>query len=93
MALCNFERETHILYDQEGSFASMETMDGKMIRRMDRLCEEYPDTFEKVYERECEGTKECGYRFPKRYVKVSVPRVMTEEQKEAAAERLRSLIL
>lgn len=90
MALSNIERETVILYNQEEPMAGMETFHPKMIKRMDAACRDFPNEFSCTERKEIEGVPYGVYTFPKKYIKVSLPRVLTEEQKAIARERLRA---
>ena len=82
------EQETSINMIVADTHADIYTSDPVMIRRMDRLVTEHPDVFEMVRQDEVGKT----YRCPKKCVRVSPPRVgrtLTDEQRQAAAERLR----
>lgn len=79
------EQETAINMLAAEKEADIYTSDPVMIRRMDKLCASRPDTFRLVREDEIGKT----YRCPKKCVRVSAPRVMSEEQRAANAERLR----
>lgn len=58
-----------------------------MIRKLDALCKRFPDTY--VYIRADENGRE--YEFPKRLISFRAPKQMTEEQRQAAGERLRQM--
>lgn len=84
-ALSRDEQETAINMIAAEKYADIYSSDPVMIRRMDKLCEARPDAFSLV------RADEIGkyYRCPKKCVKVSAPRIMSEEQRAANAEQLR----
>lgn len=85
--LNNFEKETSILYTEAESTAEICTYNKALASRLEKLAVEYPD--ECV---ECNrfGRDDlCKYIVPKKWIKVSPPKKMSEEQRQAAAERLK----
>lgn len=85
MTLSNYERETIILYNQEGPNAICNTYDRSLIRRLDALARENEAI---TVLREGDGWKE--YQFPKKWVKVRAPRKLSDEQRQELAERMKS---
>ena len=82
--LARIEQETIILFNEAESTATIETHNGRLKRKLDRLAAERPN----------EATAQNGnddarnYTVPKRWVTVNAPRVMSDEQKAICAERL-----
>lgn len=92
MALTNIERETIINFNAAEDTAEIYTADPVYIRKLDKLCEQFPDTYkfmEDLSAKQCKESK--TYSMPKRLVKFRSPvtREISEEQREALAERLR----
>lgn len=80
------ERETIITYNEAEPTASVYTMNGALIRKLDGLAQSRPGDARRV-KTYPDGAQE--YEVPKKWVKISPPRVYSEEQKNAMAERLR----
>lgn len=80
------ERETIITYNEAEPTASVYTMNGALIRKLDGLAQTRPDDARRV-KNYPDGAQE--YEVPKKWVKISPPRVYSEEQKHAMEERLR----
>lgn len=57
---------------------------GKFINKVKKLAESHPEV--EIVAENYDGT--ITAHLPLKYIKISAPRVMTEEQKEAARERL-----
>ena len=89
MSLSMSEQEVHISATRDEDFATAYCSDNTWITKMDKLVSKSPDLFEVVAETEWGKT----YRFPKRLISIRssiVTREMTDEQKQLAAERLKS---
>lgn len=85
MKLSPEERETIILYNEAADTASVYTYDPKLIGKLKRLHEKYPD---KVYPEKTRqhGSDRCAsYIVPKRCVSVREP--YSEERRKADSER------
>jgi thiamine monophosphate kinase len=82
--LSKYEQETIINYNQEEDYAYCYTFDPKLIRKLDNLCSKSSTI---TVEKEGNGCKE--YKFPKKWVKVNFPRVVSEKMKQDLAERAR----
>lgn len=80
------ERETIITYNEAEPTANVYTMNGALIRKLDGLARSRPDAARRV-KTYPDGAQE--YEVPKKWVKISPPRVYSEEQKKVMAERLR----
>lgn len=92
MALTNIERETIITFNAAEDTAEVCTADPVYIRKLYKLCEQFPDTYKFMGELSAERCKESKtYSMPKRLVKFRSPvtREISKEQREALAERLR----
>lgn len=83
--LTKYEQETIIIYNQEESLAIIETFDPVLIRKLDKLCLSTKGiTVETT-------TKECRvYKLPKRWIKVSAPKQLSEESRQKLSERARA---
>lgn len=89
MALSIEEQEIHMNAMRDDSFATVYCSDTTWITKMDKLVAKSPDLFHVVAETDFGKT----YRFPKRLISIRgsiVTRDMTDEQRQLAAERLRT---
>lgn len=82
--LSRIEQETIILFNEAEAAATIETHNGRLKRKLDRLAAERPD--EVTAQDGNDGARK--YVVPKRWVTVNAPRVMSDEQKAICAERL-----
>lgn len=80
--MTKYESETIINYNDEEATAEYYTCNAANVRRMDLLCEEYPDTFQKTRS----DAESAVYRFPKRLISIRRPRVYTEEQRQKMSQ-------
>lgn len=80
--LTPYERETIILYNQGEKEANVYTHDPKLIRRLQKFAEKYPD--EVRLEKEHKNGS-CSYIVPKDCVLVREP--YSKERREAARQR------
>ena len=60
MKLTAIEQETIILYNQAESAAEVETYDVRLLEKLNRLAEKYPDQIQKTGERRFTVPKRCG---------------------------------
>lgn len=91
--LTKYERETIISFNEEEADAILYTASPIMMRRMDKLVETAPENYQELVSRRAFADGDCVskmYSFPKDLVRLR-PRkkVLTEEQRRAAAEQLR----
>lgn len=86
MALTLYEQETIINYNREEKTASIYTHDPVLIRKLDALRQKSEAI---TVVREGKGWRE--YLCPKRWVKVSPPRVVSEENRAKLAERMKNM--
>ena len=82
----NYEKETSYLYNQEDKEALCCTMDPVLIRKLNAMCAKSEDI--KLIET-VDG--EYRYKFPKKWIKVHMPRELSDEQREACAKRAREM--
>ena len=80
MKLTAIEQETIILYNQAESAAEVETYDVRLLEKLNRLAEKYPDQIQKTGERR--------FTVPKRCVSVREP--YSDERRKAASERAKA---
>ena len=80
MKLTAIEQETIILYNQAESAAEVETYDARLLEKLNRLAEKYPDQIQKTGERR--------FIVPKRCVSVREP--YSAERRKAASERAKA---
>ena len=80
--LLQVEKETIILFDEGTITATVETCSPALQRRMDEYCAKSPAC---CLLHEDEHAKK--YRCPKSWVKVQMPRQLTEEQRQKLRER------
>ena len=85
MKLSKLEQESIILYNEEESTASIYTHDPKLIRKLKRLAEKYPD---KVYPDKAVHAGAVSYAVPKSCVSVREP--FSDERRRAASERAKN---
>ena len=80
MKLTAIEQETIILYNQAEATAEVETYDVRLLEKLNRLAEKYPDQIQKTGERR--------FTVPKRCVSVRGP--YSAERRKAASERAKA---
>lgn len=83
--LTKYEQETLIRYNQEEDAAIIDTCDKKLIRKLDKLCE-------KLSTITVENQNQYGktYKLPKKWIKISTPRQLSEKTRKELAERAKS---
>ena len=72
------ERETIITYNEAEAVASVYTMNGALIRKLEGLVESRPGEARRV-KTYPDGAQE--YEVPKKWIRVQPPRVLTDEQR------------
>lgn len=82
MGLSPYEMETILLYNQAEATASVYTHDPKLIKKLRRLSEKYPD---KIYPERKEHPGAVSYIVPKSCVSVREP--FSDERRKAASQR------
>ena len=81
------EQETIITFNEKDPTASVYTMNGALIRKLDSLTQSRPDDARRV-KTYPDGAQE--YEVPKKWVKVNASRVLSDAQRATIAERLRN---
>lgn len=75
------ERETIITYNEAEPVASVYTMNGALIRKLEGLIESRPGEARRV-KTYPDGAQE--YEVPKKWVRVNASRILSDAQREAA---------
>ena len=89
MKLTRYEQETIINYNAEDKTATLYTRDPAVMRKVDALVIEYPDTFKCIGETDIDKT----YEMPKSAVTYRKPRRISEERKEQIKTQMTKLNL
>lgn len=84
MKLTPYERETILLYNEAENTASVYTHDHRLIEKLKRLHEKYPD---QIYPEKKMRHGAVSYIVPKRCVGIRSP--YSEERRKADSERAR----
>lgn len=84
--MTSYEKETVINFNEAEKEASVYTFNKKMISKLDRLCEKFPEQFS-LYKKFRDGARE--YIMPKKYVSIKAPRPkLSDEEKAELVKRL-----
>ena len=84
MKLSRYELETIVNYNAGEQTATLYTRDKAVIRKLDMLVADYPDTYKLIGQDEVSKT----YSFPKSYVSYRKPRAVSTEQRERARQMM-----
>ncbi len=84
MKLTRYEQETIINFNAQDQMATLYTRDPAIMRKVDALVIEYPDTFKCIGETDIDKT----YSMPKSRISYRKPRRLSDEQRNAAKERI-----
>lgn len=84
MKLTRYEQETIINFNARNQMATLYTRDPAVMRKVDALVIEYPDTFKCIGETDIDKT----YEMPKSAVTYRKPRRLSDEQRKAARDRI-----
>ena len=87
MKLTRYEQETIINFNAEEKTATLYTRDPAVMRNLDSLVTEYPDTFKRVGETYIDKT----YEMPKSAVTYRKPRRISEAKREQAREAMKKI--
>lgn len=79
MKLSNLEKETIILWNEAEKTASIYTYNPEFIRHMAGLCQTHPS---QVYQSGDNGWGGLSFSLPKRWLKVTLPRIFSPAQWE-----------
>lgn len=86
--LTNVEKETIITYNEAEATADVFTYNKALIRRLEKLCMEYPQEFKNIVNNQDSSN---SFVVPKKYVKVTAPRKFDEKTREKMAEMAKRL--
>ena len=84
LSLTNHEKETIILFNDAEEMAEIYTCNSAWKNKLDKLCQ---NTKEITLLKEDKHSK--TYNFPKKWIKVKRPRVLSREKRTELAERAR----
>lgn len=84
MKLSRYEQETVVNYNAGEQTATVYTRDNAVMRKLDTLVSDFPDTYKLVEQDEVSKT----YSFPKSYVSYRKPRAVSIEQRERARQMM-----
>ena len=84
MKLSRYEQESILNYNAEEQTATLYTRDKAVMRKLDTLVADYPDTYKLTGQDELSKT----YSFPKLYVSYRKPRIVSVEQRERAKQMM-----
>lgn len=87
MTISREEQETIVNYNAAEQIATVYTRDKTVMRRLDALVIDFPDYHRLIGETDIDKT----YEMPKFFVSYRKPRRLSEEQREAARERVKAL--
>ena len=82
MKLSRYEQETVVNYNAGEQTATVYTRDKAVMRKLDSLAVDFPDTYKLLEQDEVSKT----YSFPKSYVSYRKPRKVSTEQRERARQ-------
>ena len=84
MKLSRYEQESILNYNAGEQTATLYTRDKAVMRKLDTLVADYPDTYKLTGQDELSKT----YSFPKLYVSYRKPRIVSVEQRERAKQMM-----
>lgn len=84
MKLSRYEQETIVNYNAGEEIVTLYTRDKAIMRKLDRLVSDFPNTYSLIGQDEVSKT----YSFPKSYVSYRKPRTVSAEQRERARLRM-----
>ena len=85
--LTKYEMETVVKYNAGEQTATVYTRDKSVMRRLDRLVADYPDSYRLLRKTDIDKT----YSMPKSFVTYRKPRAVSNEQREQARQRMTKL--
>lgn len=85
--LTKYEMETVVNYNAGEQTATVYTRDKAVMRKLDRFVADYPESYKLIRQTDIDKT----YSMPKSYVTYRKPRVVSEEQREQARQRMEKL--
>ena len=84
MKLSRYEQETIVNYNAGEQTATVYTRDKAVMRKLDTLVADFPDTYKLMNKDEVSKT----YSFPKSYISYRKPRTISKEQRERARQMM-----
>ena len=84
MKLSRYEQETVVNYNAGEQTATLYTRDKAVMRKLDTLVADYPDTYKLTGQDEVSKT----YSFPKSHVSYRKPRAVSTERRERARQMM-----
>ncbi len=84
MKLSRYEQETIVNYNAGEQTATLYTRDKAVMRKLNTLVADFPDTYSLTAQDEVSKT----YSFPKSYVSYRKPRAVSTEQRERAKQMM-----
>ena len=89
MKLSRYERESILNYNAGEQTATLYTRDKAVMRKLDTLVADFPDTYKLTGQDEVSKT----YSLPKAYVSYRRPRKISDEQRLQVKNRMREINL
>lgn len=87
MKLSRYEQETIVNYNAGEQTATLYTRDKAVMRKLDTLVADFPDTYKLTGQDEVSKT----YSFPKSYVSYRKPRKLSMEQRKQAQGQMNKI--
>ena len=87
MKLTRYEQETIINYNAEDKTATLYTRDPAVMRKVDVLVIEFPDTFKCIGETDIDKT----YSMPKSRISYRKPRRISEAKRQQARDAMKKI--
>ena len=84
MKLSRYEQETIVNYNTGEQTATLYTRDKAVMRKLDTLVADFPETYKLTGQDEISKT----YSFPKSYVSYRKPRIVSTEQRERTRQMM-----
>lgn len=82
------ERETAITYDDSTQVATIYTANTALRRKLNKLCEQYPETYEIKENTEFSTTFTCAN---KKLIRFGKPSKISEEDRKARSENMKKI--
>jgi hypothetical protein len=82
--LSRYEQETIVNYNAGEQTVTLYTRDKAVMRKLDTLVADFPDTYSLIGQDEVSKT----YSFPKSYISYRKPRAVSTEQRERARQMM-----
>ena len=84
MKISRYEQETIVNYNAGEQTATIYTRDKAVMRKLDTLVADFPNTYKMIKQDEVSKT----YSFPKSHVSYRKPRAVSTEQRERARQMM-----